>query len=101
MAPTTLIIFLMVASMCAICQVSSANLVTSDCCLKTKNKELPYNNMKCYYRQNTAKGCNIDAVVFITRRNKYLCAPPSSPWVKTLMEKLDKNKPQFKKYCGR
>ncbi|KAG8548534.1 hypothetical protein GDO81_025084 [Engystomops pustulosus] len=101
MAPTTLIIFLMVASMYAICQVSSANMMTSDCCLKTIDKEIPYNNVKCYRTQTTAMGCNIDATIFVTRRNKHLCAPPGSEWVKDLMVKLDTHKKHFKKVCKR
>lgn len=101
MAPTTLIMVLVIASMYTICQVSSANMMTSDCCLKTKDKEIPYNVAKCYSKQTLAMGCNIDAIVFVTRKNRRLCAPPNLTWVTDLMEKLNKHKPQFKKHCGR
>lgn len=101
MAPTTFFIFIAIAAMFAISQVSSANMIASDCCLRTKDKEVPYNIAKCYSHQTTAKGCNIDAIVFVTRKNRRLCAPPNLTWVKDLMAKLDKNKPHFKIHCGR
>ncbi|XP_069819431.1 C-C motif chemokine 5-like [Dendropsophus ebraccatus] len=101
MSPTTLLVVLTVAFICVISHVSSSNLMTSDCCLRTKDKEIPYQNVKCYFRQTTAKGCNIDAIVFITRRNRHLCAPTNLQWVKKLMDKVDVLKPQYKNNCGR
>ncbi|XP_056403380.1 C-C motif chemokine 5-like [Hyla sarda] len=101
MSPAALILVLTLASMCLISQVTSANLRTSDCCLRVNDKEIPYPNVKCYFQQTTAKGCNIDAVVFVTRRNRYLCAPPNSKWVNSLMVKVDQHKPQFRNKCGR
>ncbi|KAM3936908.1 C-C motif chemokine 19-like [Leptodactylus fuscus] len=100
MAPTTLIVFLVVSSMYVISQVSSWEM-TSDCCLTTNDKEISYKNVKCYIHQTMAKGCYVDAIIFVTRKNKYLCAPRNSEWVKKLMVKLDKHKPHFKKACGR
>ncbi|KAM3936907.1 C-C motif chemokine 21c-like isoform 2-T2 [Leptodactylus fuscus] len=101
MAPTTLVVLLVVSSMYVISQVSSATMLTSDCCLTTKDKEIPYNNVKCYMQQTAAQGCYLDAIIFVTRKNRHLCAPPNSAWVKNLMAKLDKHKPHFKKTCGR
>ncbi|XP_044132171.1 C-C motif chemokine 19 [Bufo gargarizans] len=100
MAPTTLII-LLVASMCTIHQVTFAHQTASDCCLSTKDKAIPYKNVKCYIQQTTTQGCYINAIVFLTQKHKHLCAPTNSPWVKELMAKLDKNKPHLKKYCSR
>ncbi|XP_073409207.1 monocyte chemotactic protein 1B-like [Dendrobates tinctorius] len=97
MTSTTLIVFLAVFSIYAICQVSSANLMSFDCCLKTNDKEIPQQNVKSYRHQTTTEGCNIEAIVFITRRNKHLCAPLGLKWVKDLMARVDKKKTHEKK----
>ncbi|XP_073536447.1 monocyte chemotactic protein 1B-like [Phyllobates terribilis] len=97
MTSTTLIVFLAVFSIYTICQVSSANLMSFDCCLKTNNKQIPQQNVRSYHRQTTTEGCNIEAIVFITYRNKHLCAPPSSKWVKDLMARIDRKKEHEKK----
>ncbi|KAG9461233.1 hypothetical protein GDO78_017571, partial [Eleutherodactylus coqui] len=81
--------------------VYSANFMTADCCLKTSNREIPYNNVKCYKNQTTRWGCKIEATVFVTRRNKYLCAPPELEWVQNLRRDLDRKRPQYQKNCGK
>ncbi|KAM4050226.1 monocyte chemotactic protein 1B-like [Anomaloglossus baeobatrachus] len=97
MAPSTLIILLAIFSIYATFQVSSANIMSFDCCLQTNNKVIPQQNVRSYRRQTTEEGCNIEAIVFITRKNKHLCAPPGSQWVKDLMEKVDKKRGHEKK----
>ncbi|XP_069604379.1 C-C motif chemokine 7-like [Ranitomeya imitator] len=89
MTSTTLIVFLAVFSIYAICQVSSASF-SFDCCLKTSDNAIPRQNVKSYYHQTVTGSCNIEAIVFITHRNRHLCTPPSSKWVKDLMARVDK-----------
>ncbi|KAM4707489.1 C-C motif chemokine 21c-like isoform 2-T2 [Discoglossus pictus] len=72
--------------------VSAHNPINLDCCLRVSTKEIPLNVLKCYKIQNAWNGCPIDAVVFITRRNIHLCAPPYEKWVKVLKKKLDERK---------
>ncbi|XP_077141072.1 C-C motif chemokine 7-like [Ranitomeya variabilis] len=96
MTSTTLLLFLAVFSIYAICQASSANF-SFDCCLKTSDNVIPQQNVKSYYHQTVTGSCNIEAIVFITRRNRHLCAPPSSKWVKDLMARVDKKKTYEKK----
>ncbi|XP_075043126.1 C-C motif chemokine 21-like [Mixophyes fleayi] len=84
--------FLIIACLWAISPVSGANRNPSDCCLMTRDKEIPFKNVQCYFRQDLSTGCNIDAVVFRTRRNKNLCAPPNALWVKELIKRVDKHR---------
>ncbi|KAJ8380649.1 hypothetical protein SKAU_G00014270 [Synaphobranchus kaupii] len=61
-----------------------------DCCLKVSNSRIPKNNVKSYAKQAKGHGCNIDAVVFTTKRNVNLCAPTEQGWVKALMTNVDR-----------
>ncbi|XP_053556962.1 C-C motif chemokine 21 [Bombina bombina] len=73
-------------------QGSWANENIPDCCLKVSKKEIPFKNVKCYKLQDKWTGCNLKAVIFVTRRNRHLCAPPDEQWVQDLMNKLDNRK---------
>ncbi|XP_063813577.1 C-C motif chemokine 21-like [Pseudophryne corroboree] len=90
MALPVSLIFLAIAAVCAIPPVSSANRNPSDCCLGTKSKEIPSNRVKCYIKQDLSTGCNIEAVIFVTRFGKHLCAPPNEKWVKDLRKQKKK-----------
>uniref|UniRef100_A0A8C8RT08 C-C motif chemokine n=1 Tax=Pelusios castaneus TaxID=367368 RepID=A0A8C8RT08_9SAUR len=61
-----------------------------DCCLRTSAIPIPRKIVADYEEQRIQDGCPIRAVVFITVRNRRLCAPPFSHWVQRLMEKVDK-----------
>ncbi|XP_053910740.1 C-C motif chemokine 19 [Cuculus canorus] len=72
-----------------------------DCCLRTRDKPIPLRIVRDYRLQLVQDGCDIPAAVFITTRDKKLCAPLQAPWVIRLQEKLDssfsrKAKPQGK-----
>ncbi|XP_053336899.1 C-C motif chemokine 19a.2 [Clarias gariepinus] len=64
-----------------------------DCCLSTSNAYIPRRIVESYKIQTVESGCRIAASVFITKKNKMLCAPPPSdltyPWVLKLIEYLD------------
>ncbi|KAJ8339093.1 hypothetical protein SKAU_G00358790 [Synaphobranchus kaupii] len=61
-----------------------------DCCLKVSHTKIPPHIVRGYQRQVGGNGCDISAVVFITKKRRHLCAPPRSPWVETLTANLDK-----------
>uniref|UniRef100_A0A8C8RG23 C-C motif chemokine n=1 Tax=Pelusios castaneus TaxID=367368 RepID=A0A8C8RG23_9SAUR len=67
----------------------------SDCCLGHKNQLIPLHVLASYRRQGPETGCRLPAVVFITKKNKSLCAPPTAQWALDLMQKLDKKKPKM------
>ncbi|KAM4576016.1 C-C motif chemokine 4 homolog [Odontesthes bonariensis] len=58
-----------------------------DCCLAVKNQTLPKAILADYYQQ--AKGCQIDATIFVTRKARKLCVPPREKWVQQLMSHVD------------
>ncbi|XP_005060438.1 PREDICTED: C-C motif chemokine 19 [Ficedula albicollis] len=69
-----------------------------DCCLRTRETPIPARIVQDYRLQLVQDGCNIPAAVFITTKDKRLCAPLHSPWVIRLQEKVDarRRKPQGK-----
>ncbi|XP_072521404.1 C-C motif chemokine 19a.2 [Salminus brasiliensis] len=64
-----------------------------DCCFATSDNYVPRKIAASYIVQTTHSGCPIAATVFITKRNKRLCAPPAedkkSKWVANLISFLD------------
>ncbi|KAM4709650.1 C-C motif chemokine 19-like [Discoglossus pictus] len=88
MALQASVVFLLIACFWAASQVSGNTGVANDCCLKVSKKEIPLKNVRCYRVQDEVSGCNIRAVVFTTRKNKNLCAPPGEPWVIILKNKV-------------
>ncbi|KAI1905187.1 hypothetical protein AGOR_G00013550 [Albula goreensis] len=61
-----------------------------DCCLKVSHTEIPARIVRGFQRQVRGSGCDISAVVFITKKNLNLCAPPGTPWVENLINNLEK-----------
>ncbi|XP_059419309.1 monocyte chemotactic protein 1B [Carassius carassius] len=63
-------------------------------CLTTSNTKVPQRNLVSYKHQHKPL-FPVDAVRFLTIRDKVICSDPSSPWAKKSMKYLDaKNKPQ-------
>ncbi|XP_018420085.1 PREDICTED: C-C motif chemokine 19-like [Nanorana parkeri] len=85
-----ILIILILGAVLAICQVSAASRNPSDCCLSTNQKKFPYRLISSYRQQDSSSGCNIDAVVFTTHKNRHICAPPNSGWAKKYMDCLRK-----------
>ncbi|XP_073467687.1 C-C motif chemokine 19-like isoform X1 [Aquarana catesbeiana] len=69
--------------------VSAASRNPSGCCLATNDKKIPYKIISTYKHQGLFSGCDIPAIVFTTNKNKHLCAPTDSDWVKKYMVCLD------------
>ncbi|XP_040191558.1 C-C motif chemokine 19-like [Rana temporaria] len=84
-------IILIIGVILNICQVSAASRNPSDCCLATNDKKIPYKLIRAYRHQGEGSGCYIPAIVFTTVRNRHLCAPTDSDWVKKYMRCLEKN----------
>ncbi|KAJ8392785.1 hypothetical protein AAFF_G00072690 [Aldrovandia affinis] len=87
-----------------ICSYAAANTEEAlDCCLSTKDKNIPHRLVKTYSIQTVAGGCRIPATLFITKKGVRLCAPPAkkSRWVAKLIKRLDrKTKSKQKKGKG-
>ncbi|XP_023694709.1 C-C motif chemokine 19-like [Paramormyrops kingsleyae] len=95
--------FRLIALLClasVLCSYSEANADAAvDCCLTTKNKEIPNRIVKSFKIQTVEGGCMISATVFTTKRGFKLCAPPAheSHWVEKLIKKLQKKNGKSKR----
>ncbi|XP_073697550.1 C-C motif chemokine 19a.2 [Garra rufa] len=64
-----------------------------DCCLTTKDTRIPIQIVASYFQQTTESGCAIPATVFITKKDKKLCAPPEkNSWISKIITHLEKKK---------
>ncbi|XP_051950879.1 C-C motif chemokine 19a.2 [Xyrauchen texanus] len=65
-----------------------------DCCLTTKDTRIPMQILASYFHQTTENGCPIPATVFITKKDKKLCAPPAErhEWIRKHISHLDRKK---------
>ncbi|XP_034152077.1 C-C motif chemokine 19a.1 isoform X1 [Esox lucius] len=64
--------------------------IAMDCCLSVKHNVIPKHIVKSYQSQVRGQGCSIDAEIFITVKERKLCAPPNSPWVTELKDHTDR-----------
>ncbi|XP_067084019.1 C-C motif chemokine 19-like [Osmerus mordax] len=60
-----------------------------DCCLKVSDREIPRQLVRSYQHQHLGQGCSLDAVIFVTKKNRFLCATPGQPWVRDLINHVD------------
>ncbi|KAL0979853.1 hypothetical protein UPYG_G00190690 [Umbra pygmaea] len=67
----------------------------SDCCLTVSEKLIPKHLVIHYQSQIRSQGCNMDAMIFITRKGRKLCAPIDTAWVSELVKHVD----HFTKKC--
>ncbi|XP_077787956.1 C-C motif chemokine 3 [Podarcis muralis] len=66
--------------------------IPSDCCEGYRmGGQIPRNRVQNYYR--TPSDCRLDAVVFVTKIGRRVCANPRMSWVKKLMSQLREIKP--------
>ncbi|KAM6290000.1 C-C motif chemokine 21 [Aegotheles albertisi] len=83
---------LLLAATFLLAQAQGIGSSASDCCLKHSPKVIPRNFVKSYTLQGPESGCLLRAVVFITKKNKKVCASPTDPATQNLMQNLDKEK---------
>ncbi|XP_010181062.1 PREDICTED: C-C motif chemokine 5 [Mesitornis unicolor] len=60
---------------------------TTVCCFSYTSRKLPQNHVKDYYY--TSSKCSQPAVVFITRKDREVCANPDARWVKEYVNTLE------------
>ncbi|XP_003414604.1 C-C motif chemokine 5 [Loxodonta africana] len=76
----------------ALCVPASASPYASDttpCCFAYTPRTLPHAHVKEYFY--TSGKCSMPAVVFVTRRNRQVCADPEKKWVKEYINTLEMN----------
>ncbi|NXH16688.1 CCL5 protein, partial [Bucco capensis] len=60
---------------------------TTVCCFSYTSRKLPQSHVKDYFY--TSGKCPQPAVVFITRKNREVCANPDARWVKEYVNSLE------------
>ncbi|KAE8604926.1 hypothetical protein XENTR_v10014894 [Xenopus tropicalis] len=81
------------------CLTSTGEGVMYDCCYTYTRKQLPLKIIKGFTIQNSFEVCDIDAVIFITRKFR-VCANPKEQWVINATDAISKRKkktPQISK----
>ncbi|XP_063176241.1 C-C motif chemokine 21 [Chroicocephalus ridibundus] len=90
-------LLLLLAATLLIAQAQGIGSSASDCCLKNSQNAIPRSLVKSYILQGSESGCLLRSVVFITKKNKKICASPTDPAVQKLMQHLDKKVKNDKK----
>ncbi|XP_051875996.1 C-C motif chemokine 21-like [Pristis pectinata] len=85
-----LLLFAIAAALWSVSQAGDDGKSLMDCCLETSPKEIPMRIVKSYKVQEPGKGCNIPAVLFLTKGKRVLCAPPEEMWVIKLRKAINK-----------
>uniref|UniRef100_W5K112 Chemokine (C-C motif) ligand 19a, tandem duplicate 1 n=1 Tax=Astyanax mexicanus TaxID=7994 RepID=W5K112_ASTMX len=64
--------------------------IAMDCCLSVSHQVIPSNIVVRHRDQVKGEGCPISAVIFVTKKGKYLCAPSGEQWVNNLKTEVDR-----------
>ncbi|KAM5274200.1 C-C motif chemokine 5 [Ctenodactylus gundi] len=82
-----LAVILMAATLCAPASASPYSSDTTPCCFAYRSAPLPRNHIKEYFY--TSSKCSNLAVVFVTRKNRQMCANPEKKWVREYINSLE------------
>ncbi|XP_016009045.2 C-C motif chemokine 20 isoform X2 [Rousettus aegyptiacus] len=83
---TLLLAALMSLLLLHLCSKSEAS--SFDCCLRYTKHELHHRFVLGFTQQLANEACDIDAVIFHTRRKLAVCADPKEIWVKRVVHIL-------------
>ncbi|XP_070279441.1 C-C motif chemokine 20 isoform X2 [Myotis yumanensis] len=59
-----------------------------DCCLQYREQAIPSRFIKGFTQQWANDACDIDAVIFYTKKGLAVCADPKKKWVKHVVHAL-------------
>ncbi|XP_051039115.1 C-C motif chemokine 5 [Phodopus roborovskii] len=82
-----LAVILTAATLCAPTSASPHGSDTTPCCFGYLSLALPRVHVKEYFY--TSSKCSNFAVVFVTRRNRQVCANPKKKWVQEYINYLE------------
>ncbi|KAG9273787.1 C-C motif chemokine 20-like [Astyanax mexicanus] len=75
--------------LCTLCPTSAAyGPLTHACCVKYTRTPVPFKLIKGYIEQSSLEVCRINAIIFITKRNKKVCVSAADGWVRDILERL-------------
>ncbi|XP_016124748.1 C-C motif chemokine 20-like [Sinocyclocheilus grahami] len=58
------------------------------CCVKYTHNPLPFGVIKGFMEQKSTEVCRIDAIIFLTKNNKKVCASTKDQWVRAALARL-------------
>ncbi|KAK2503807.1 hypothetical protein MC885_012383 [Smutsia gigantea] len=82
--------FAVVLTAAAFCVPATASPYASDttpCCFAYISRPLPRAHLQEYFY--TSSKCSVPAVVFVTRKNRQVCADPQKKWVREYINILE------------
>ncbi|XP_008846343.1 C-C motif chemokine 5 [Nannospalax galili] len=82
-----LVVILTTAALCAPASASPYASDTTPCCFSYISRALPRAHVMEYFY--TSSKCSTLAVVFVTRRNRQVCANPEKKWVREYINSLE------------
>ncbi|KFO34365.1 C-C motif chemokine 5 [Fukomys damarensis] len=80
-------VILTAAALCAPASASPYASDTTPCCFAYISRPLPRNHIAEYFY--TSGKCSSSAVVFVTRKNRQVCANPEKKWVREYINSLE------------
>nr|P50231.1 RecName: Full=C-C motif chemokine 5; AltName: Full=SIS-delta; AltName: Full=Small-inducible cytokine A5; AltName: Full=T-cell-specific protein RANTES; Flags: Precursor [Rattus norvegicus]AAA96499.1 RANTES [Rattus norvegicus] len=86
-AAASLTVILVAAALCTPVPASPYGSDTTPCCFAYLSLALPRAHVKEYFY--TSSKCSNLAVVFVTRRNRQVCANPEKKWVQEYINYLE------------
>ncbi|KAI4891432.1 hypothetical protein NFI96_018615 [Prochilodus magdalenae] len=58
------------------------------CCVQYTRNPVAFNLIKGYIEQSSRDVCRIDAIIFLTKHNRKVCATPTDDWVRRALARL-------------
>ncbi|XP_060777746.1 C-C motif chemokine 20 [Neoarius graeffei] len=75
--------------LCMFCLTTDAyGPMNHACCVKYTRTPLDFNLIKGFAEQSSREVCRIDAIIFLTKRNKKVCASAKDEWVRNVLGRL-------------
>lgn len=78
---------ILVAALFSLASPAPMGADTTVCCFSYTSRKLPQSHVKDYFY--TSSKCSQPAVVFITRKDREVCANPDARWVKEYVNALE------------
>ncbi|TSO57302.1 C-C motif chemokine 20 [Bagarius yarrelli] len=86
---TLTIVFAGIWLLCMCCQKTDAyGPLNHACCIKYTRTPLDFKVIKGYAVQSSREVCRIDAIIFLTKSNKKVCASAEDEWVQKVLDQL-------------